>query len=95
MALPLPFFGQIRCSICDILVQGPEFAGGWRAVDADFHVRFYACRGCCPDEEANPLVWRDFYIRIAEHLHLLNHRKPLKRLVIWRERAGQAELLQS
>ena len=88
--LPVPFIGQMRCISCGKEAHGPEYAGGWRAIDGDGH-RYYACPDCHPADSDRVEKWQEFYALAGLWLFNQNHQRPMKKLVFWREVNGQAK----
>src|SRR5262249_40743045 len=88
--LPVPFIGPMVCSNCGVHTSGPEYAGGWRAIDADGRLRYYACPDCLPVDTDSVDTWRNFYIAVGQWLFKENHQRPMKRLTFWREVNGVA-----
>lgn len=85
MRLAMPFTGVMICSRCGVQSRGPAFCGGWRAIDAESRLRYYACPRCRPADDAPTTVWQQWYVAVVGELFEMNNRRSINKLKIWRE----------
>jgi hypothetical protein len=83
--LKMPFLGAMICSSCGARAQGPAEVAGWRALDANGMLRYYACPDCHPADDEAESVWKGWFIEKVALLFEMNRQKPFERLVWWRE----------